>query len=160
MKRFLFVSMLVFSLVVFADMVNFYGEFSTTIYSFELVRKISNTAGYFVPCYLALDKEALGGGRYRQRRTEDKLNKTIVIVGQNLSTMADGHRITLKKGQVLYQIGVYSNQRGRSFEVYSFNRNEKWKKHLTQNAEKSTASTSASSTAVCPHCGKTIRLSR
>lgn len=166
MKNILIIGLFLMSVASFgADFINFYGDISETIYSFELAKKISNKAGYFTPCWFqintikrsygsSLSRRGGGGGTIKreQHRSNGKLDKTIIIVGYDLSKMADGNTITLEKGQKLYQIGIHTNAKGYTFEVYSFNKNDKPKFYL--NMKQSRVSNMVS----CPHCGQKIML--
>ena len=150
MKNILIIGLFLMSVASFgADFINFYGDISETIYSFELAKKISNKAGYFTPCWFQINTLRR---RKEQHRSNGKLDKTIIIVGYDLSKMADGNTITLEKGQKLYQIGIHTNAKGYTFEVYSFNKNDKPKFYL--NMKQSRVSNMVS----CPHCGQKIML--
>ena len=158
MKKLLIAGLFSMSVVMFGNnFTNFNGEFSQTVYSFELLRKISDKAGYFTPCWFQLDTENKGHGRKIQHRSNGKLDKTIIVVGYDLSRMADGNVFSLKRGQTLYQIGIHSNPSGRTYEVYSFNKDEKPVNYLNLNRQ-SNIGRSSSATILCPHCGKELRL--
>lgn len=166
MKIILFVGLFFLSAIILgSDFTNFYGDITVTTYSFELAKKISNKAGYFTPCWFQINtisrsygnaRSRRGGGggvvRKEQHRSNGKLDKTIIIVGYDLSKMADGNEIPLEKGQKLYQIGIHTNTKGYTFEVYSFNKNDK--PHFFLKKKNPALSTTVN----CPHCGKQIML--
>lgn len=171
MKSFFLTAMIVMSGIISADdFVNFYGEITVNTYSFELLKKISSKSGYFKPRWdsvntinqsygSSLSRRGGGGSTVRktQQRSSGQLDKTIIIVGYDLKNMADGNSIQLKKGQKLYQIGIHTNNKGFSFEVYSFTKTDKPEMFLnTSSISTRTRSTSAS--VYCPHCGKKLLL--
>ena len=145
-------------------------EGSQVFYSFELKHKISDRAGYFLPCYLQLDTDFVSYGNSRSRRIAGDSavvkktihrngteNRTIVIIGYDLSKMVDGNSIELRQGQILYDVGIYTSQRGRTYGVYSFNKGDKPNTYLKAPVPVSVRSNS-SPVVSCPHCGKKMRL--
>ena len=173
MKRMLLVVLVSISFISFGDMTefkNFNGKFSTTVYSFELLKKITSKAGYFHICWFQLDTEIKsygssltsrggGGGRVGrvQHRSTGRLDKTVIIVGYDLSNMADHNTIQLKDGQILYKIGIHTNAKGFTFEVYSLNQKEKPDLYLNSNRP-SSRTKKLSRNVCCPYCGKKLML--
>ena len=146
-------------------------EGSQVFYSFELKRKISDRAGYFLPCYLQLDTELVsygnslsrrggGGGAVGKKtiRTNGSEMRNIVIIGYDLSKMVDGNRIELRQGQVLYDVGIYTSPSGRTYGVYSFNKGDKPNTYLQAVPRKISARPNNSTVISCPHCGQKLRL--
>ena len=140
-----------------------------TFYFFRLEQKEGNSVGFFVPMYNRIDyvprvvggglsSRGGGGGKiiHETVRSSDEENRVIIIVGYNLSKMVDGDKIELKKGQVLYQIGSRTNRRGRTYAVYSFNKNDRLDRYFPPQG--GTPPAVGAPVTRCPHCGKEIQL--
>ena len=162
MKKILFFLLATVSLTALGrDYKNISNKNGHTFYSFRLEQKNSDSMGFFIPMYSRIDyvpravgngisSRGGGGGRIvrdevRSHKQEDRI---IIIVGYNLSKMVDGDKIELKKGQVLYQIGTHTTTQGRTYAVYSFNKNDRIDRYFAPPKK---------APAVCPHCGKKIQ---
>lgn len=110
--------------------------------SFRMAEKLNRRAGVFVPHY-ERGKDWPGN-----KSSDDPQN--IVIVGRDLSKMADGDYIYLKDRETLYRIGTISFPNGVTYAVYSFNRKDTVAKFLPP--------TQKSTVIRCPHCGKEIKV--
>ena len=131
-------------------------QYMQVVISFRLDRKISQRAGIFRPIidrtdYVAksygnsLSRRGGGGGTVKRvpvRKTYEE-DKNLLIVGRDLSKMADNDKITLRKGQSLYRIGTHILPHGQTVAVYSFKKEDTVSQYL-------------STVIVCPHCGTKI----
>lgn len=167
MKKTLVILLAAVSLAVWGrDYRNIHDKNGSVSYSFRLVRKYNDRAGFFTPLFdraLYMQRaagnanSARGGGGERivtepvYRSGEE--NRDIIIVGLDLKKMVDNDVMPLNQ-RVLYQIGQYTTSRGYTFAVFSTNRNARVDQYLPQRS----APAGVSSSIDCPHCGREIKL--
>lgn len=111
-------------------------------YSFKLVRKLSNTTGIFTPVCFSYRAATYGGST---RHTSEE--KTIIITGLDLTHKVDDDSIKLKDKECLWSIGTHRRPNGRTYRVFSFDKNAKLPPELQSGR-----------TVPCPHCNGTGKI--
>lgn len=111
-------------------------------YTFRLDRKINDMSGIFTPV-CSIYRYTTSGGEHRNTSEGHQ----IIITGRDLTHKVDGDNIPLGKKEILWPIGTVRRPNGRTYRVFSFNKNAKIPPDLRGGGDK-----------VCPNCNGTGRI--